>query len=157
MRRITNARITAFAAALAAAAFAVYALRPGTIVTSAVHVRARPAEVRTQVIRRTIHIVRHEKPRHLHASAHPAGIVAGGGAVVAAGAPGAPRTVAPVRTGASGAVTSSVGSAPVATAAPVRTRTSAASGGSGTASAGGSGAVRTKTSGGSHGDGGHDD
>ncbi|MFZ1155095.1 MAG: hypothetical protein WAN93_09345, partial [Solirubrobacteraceae bacterium] len=63
-RRPTNARIAALASALAAGALAAFALRPSTTSTtgSAVHAQPQAAEVRTQVIRRTVHIVRHERP-----------------------------------------------------------------------------------------------
>ena len=61
--RTTNARIAALATTLVAGVLAAFALRPSTSSTgSAAHVQQQAAEVRTQVIRRTVHIVRHERP-----------------------------------------------------------------------------------------------
>lgn len=184
--RTTNARIAALATTLVAGVLAAFALRPSTSSTgSAAHVQQQAAEVRTQVIRRTVHIVRHERPPRARTTA---GRGAAGSTVAlgAAGTSRVPRTgasgshssavglatgVAAPRTRTSGAstgVTPSTGS----TAAPVRTRTSGTSAAgapstsgsgapvrtraSGGARSGGSGAVRTRTSGGDGG-GGHDD
>jgi len=184
--RTTNARIAALATTLVAGVLAAFALRPSTSSTgSAAHVQQQAAEVRTQVIRRTVHIVRHERPPRARTTTG-----SGAGSTVALGAAGtsrAPRTgtsgshltaaravtgVAAPRTRTSGAstgVTPSTGS----TAAPVRTRTSGTSAAgapstsgsgapvrtraSGGSTSGGSGAVRTRTSGGGDGGGGHDD
>ncbi len=61
--RTTNARIAAVATTFAAGVLAAFALRPSTSGTSsATLARPQAAEVRTQVIRRTVHIVRHERP-----------------------------------------------------------------------------------------------
>ena len=63
MRGKITTRIPAFAAALAAGALAAYTLRGASPSTLPEAQLQRPAaEVRTQVIRRTIHVVRHEKP-----------------------------------------------------------------------------------------------
>jgi len=170
MRRIASTRIAALASALVAGALAAFVLRPslGATTGSAAHVQQPATEVRTQVIRRTIHIVRHERPPRDRA---PRGASAAGGATVVASVGAAPRTatsgsrvaatgapagVSAPRTRTSGA---STGLAPAtgSTGAPARTRTSGGSGGSSPAA----GTVRTRTSGGG-GDGGdhgqgHDD
>ncbi len=170
-RRISNTRIAALASTLAAGALAAFALRssPATIGTAA-QVNPQAAEVRTQVIRRTVHIVRHERPPRGHLKygrSSGAGAIAGGRASVI-GSP--PRTAAsgshsgapsgPAITSAPRTRTSSVGVRPApssAAPAPARTRTSGARGGapsSGAPTKGGAGApVRTRTSGASAGGG----
>ena len=147
MRR-RYSRMAAATAALVAAALAVFALRPPskTAVTSAA---GNPAvEVRTVVIRRTIHIVKHE---HV-----PGRVGANGGARGSHNAGAAPRTsssrsrAAGSTAVAGGTVSTRVsGSHSVAASpgsAPVTTRTSAAR----TGSTGGSGSsghpVTTRTS-----------
>lgn len=140
--RTTNARIAAAATTFAAGVLAAFALRPATSSTSSATVsRPQAAEVRTQVIRRTVHIVRHERPPR-----------ARGGAGTSAA-----RSTSAVRTRTSGTAAAGEPSRR-GSVAPVRTRTS----GGGSPAAGGSGggkAVRTRTSGGGGGDngGGHDD
>ena len=136
---------------------------------AALDARAKqPVEVRTQVIRRTVHVYRHAKPPHVApgisklAAAGPSTRASGAGGTRATGSPSAPVTrasgaagtpraagspAAPV-TRASG-VRSGSGRSP---SAPVTTHSSGAgAGGSG-------GAVKTRASGG-HGDEGgrHDD
>lgn len=170
-RRPSNPRIASFAAALAAGALAAFALRPASHPSATSTAPSPVAEVRTQVIRRTIHVVHHERPPRPRS----------GGAAVAT------AKGAPVHTAASGShsvavagaaprsrTSGATGAAPVQTgAAPVRTATSGShsgspSGGQGsgkvrTRSSGagaspGGGSVRTRSSGAGHGDGGgHDD
>jgi len=171
--RTTNARIAAAATTFAAGVLAAFALRPATSSTSSTTVsRPQAAEVRTQVIRRTVHIVRHERPPRPRGGAGTSGARSTSAATSIGGTPSAPRTRV---SGASAVVapTSATAGTPVRTrtsgtaaagepsrrgsVAPVRTRTS----GSGSPAAGGSGGgktVRTRTSGGGgdHG-GGHDD
>jgi len=173
--RTTNARIAAAATTFAAGVLAAFALRPATSSTSSATVsRPQAAEVRTQVIRRTVHIVRHERPPRARGGAGTSAARSTSAATSIVGAPSAPRTRV---SGASAVVapTSATAGTPVRTrtsgtaaagepsrrgsVAPVRTRTSGS--GSGSPAAGGSGggkAVRTRTSGGG-GDngGGHDD
>ena len=143
MRR-RHSQTVAVAAALAAAVFAGYALRPPT--RPAVNVASRdPAvEVRTVVTRRTIHIVKHQR------SLSPVG--PNRGASISRGAGGGPRTHtsgshlggasgvagAAVSTRVSGSHPSAGGSGSV----PVTTRTSAHGGSSGTAGS----PVTTRTS-----------
>ena len=68
MRRIANARIASLAAALTAGALAAYTLRSGPSATPVAQVSQPAVEVRTQVIRRTVHVVRHERARHKRSS-----------------------------------------------------------------------------------------
>lgn len=135
-----HGRILGSLAAILAAGLAGFSLRPSPQPVTAVASR-NPAEVKTQVIRRTIHIVHHQGAGH-GAGRH--------GGPSASGRP-APGTVRGVRTGASRshAGGSTVGSGGTA-AAPVATRTSgshAASAGSSGSLGGSSGApVTTRTS-----------
>lgn len=162
----SHSRVLAAATALAAGGLAAFALKPAPTPSSQALASRNPAaEVRTQVIRRTIHIKRHQPTvgggghgaarlaSSVHGSvrsgasgSHAAGSVSGGAVatrasgssaagVAASGAPVATRT-----SGASGAATS--GSA-------VRTRTSGAAGSGGKATTRSSG-------GGERGDGGGD-
>jgi hypothetical protein len=180
--RTTNTRIAAAITVLAAGGLSGAALQSATTShTSASAAATQPAvEVRTQVIRRTIHVVRHERPpRPLRTGqkAGGTGSTPGAGGIAASSAP--PRTASsgshasispvtsgytpaaattPVRTRTSGTKSTGSGSSgshstPVSN--PVRTRTSGApaSGGSGGPTTHPAGAVRTRTSGG----GGHDD
>lgn len=153
--------------ALAAAVLAVLALRPSSKAPTSLAARNPAVEVRTVVIRRTVHIVKHERapgaigphghgqvavgaehrPKTGASGSHSSrsGVAAGGavstrasGSHLVAGIPGS----APVTTrtsAAHGAPTSGAGSA-----APVTTRTSAAHGG--TPSSSGSRPVTTRTS-----------
>jgi hypothetical protein len=168
MRSIANTRIAALAAALVTGALAAYALRPGSAVTGpTARVQPQAVEVRTQVIRRTVHIVRHERPPRPRAThgASAAGSTAtalarvgtaprtgtSGSHAALAGTPAAATAPRTRTSGSTTAVAPSSGSS-----APVRTRTSGGStgGGSGTT------AVRTRTSGGGEGSDngkGHDD
>ncbi len=137
--RTTNARIAALATTLVAGVLAAFALRPSTSSTgSTAHVQQQAAEVRTQVIRRTVHIVRHERPPRARTTAG-RGAAGSTATIGVAGASSAPRT------GTSGSHSSAAGLA-TGVSAP-RTRTSGASTGA-TPSAGAVGApVRTRTSG----------
>jgi len=162
--RPTNARIAALATTLVAAVLAVFALRPSTSGPgSAVHVQQQAAEVRTQVIRRTVHIVRHERPPRGRGT--PAMGLPGSTATIGAAASPVPRTgTSGSHPGAAGAVTgvsaprtrtSGARTSPTpptsSTGAPVRTRSSGTSA-AGAPSKGSSGApVRTRTSGASTG------
>jgi len=163
--RPTNVRTAAFIAALAAGVLAGYELRPASSTTRVgLAAQAQVAQVRTQVIKRTIHIVRHERPpRGSAGGGRPAGSAgkgAAGGTLAVAGA--APRTRTSVKS-AAGYVSTGV-AAPVArtsgakAAAPGGSSSSGAvrTTSSGSKAAGGSGStgtVRTKSSGGG-GDGG---
>lgn len=173
LRRVTNTRIAALASTLAAGALAAFALRSSPTTTgTATHVNQQAAEIRTQVIRRTVHIVRHERPprgRAKHGLSSGAGAVSGGSASVVGSPPrtaasgsrtgsvGGPATTSAPRTKTSGVgvrPAPSTGSAP----APARTRTSGGAPGgapsSGAPSKSGAGTpVRTRTSGASTGGG----
>lgn len=150
MRHIAAPRIASLLAAVIAGALAVYVLRPDSGVRSAAHLKAQTPEVRTQVIKRTVHVVRHERPPSGR-RAHGAGVVSAGGATAAAqaGVAAAPRSATSGSSAAPATGTAGAG-------APVRTSTSGSSGGSGS----GGGTVRTHTSGGGEGgdhEGGSDD
>jgi hypothetical protein len=140
--RIKHTRSAAAITAIAAGSAAVYALQPADkpIATLAAHT---PAVVyRTQVIRRTIHVIRHEHAAHFPA---PRGAVATGGrGASSAGRPitGASKSHAGSSSGASGAAVSGA----------VATRTSGSHAAVPvSASAGPSGgAVTTRSSGASH-------
>lgn len=170
-RRPSNTRIAAFVSALAAGVLAALALRPGPHAAgSSAGAAAQVAEVRTQVIRRTIHVVHHERPPRPHASAprqtgggasaaSPAVHTGASGSHAAGGATAeAPRSRTSALSGSTPAAsgtaprsrTSGAGSATGGgSTTPARTRSSgAAGGGSGTS-------VRTRSSG--DGGGGHDD
>ncbi len=160
--RMTKTRIAAALTALAAGGLATVALRPSsTSRTTSLASASQPAvEVRTQVIRRTIHVVRHEHPPRpmrprTTAGAGPSPRTGSAGATVGSAAAVTPRTAS------SGSHTA-VSSAPAASVpAPVRTRTSGAPSSGNTGGKGSgtqhNGPVRTRTSGGSgHGDDGGD-
>ena len=162
----TQTRIAGSVAALLAAGLAGFSLRSSPSSPTALAARNPAADVRTQVIRRTIHIVRHEharrgaRPYRLTSvtgggvGAHPASAVrtrasashAAGSAATAAAGTGAVTT----RTSASHSVGSSAAGSG-SSSAPVTTRTSASH--SAGSPAGGSGSspghVTTRTS--SHG------
>jgi hypothetical protein len=167
MRR-TYTRLIAGAAAIGAGALAAFALRGPSTTATPVAARNPAVEVRTVVIRRTIHIVKHEhaagaSPGHGRASTSAvAGVavartrvsgshraasgtaVAGGVSTRTSGSHSAVggATGAPVTTR-----TSSHGGSSGGSRSPVTTRTSAGSGGSGKP-------VATRSSGGNGGDGG---
>jgi hypothetical protein len=169
--RKTHGRILGSLAAVLAAGLAGFSLRPAPRPVTTVASR-NPAEVRTQVIRKTIHIVRHQGAGHADRRRNGPG--AGGGPTSSArrsvrtgasrsqvaGASGtAIGSAVTTRTSASHAVSAgSAGSAVTASGAPVTTRTSASHGSASTSPAGGSGAagrpVTTRTSGGTAGGGG---
>ena len=173
-RRPTNSRIASLAAALVAGALAALALRPVTHGQSASGSGAPVAEVRTQVIRRTIHVVHHERPPQRRAgtrraaatTAAPTGIHTGSSGSHPSSTGAAPASPRSRTSGAAGAAPTPAGAAPVRTATsgsrsaapsagrgsgPVRTRSSGSPGGAGTS-------TRTHSSGGGHEDrGGRDD
>ena len=128
-----HSRAAAATSAIAAGALAAFALKPshGTTAT-AVAARNPAVEVRTQVIRRTIHIVRHEHAAALPRPRGPAAVLGAGAAParVHTGASGAhsvaPATGAALATRTSGSHGTGAGSP----GAPVSTRTSGATGGS---------------------------
>lgn len=149
--------------ALIAAGGVVYALRPGTQLAAAQADRNPAIEVRTVVIRHTIHIVRHERvrppvvraPATAGAARPPAGaqISATAGATLhtssshhaSAGTVSPPVSgTAPLTTATSKHATSTTSSTPTATGQPPRTKTSSHSTGSGTQ--GTSAPVTTRTS-----------
>ena len=129
MRR-KYSRIVAIAMAAVAGGLAAFALRPAAGTSTATLAARNPAvEVRTQVIRRTIHVIRHEHGAEVR-GAH------GSSALVIAGHRGTARTAssgghhtahaagtAAVATRASGAHGTSSGQS-TASAAPVATRSS---------------------------------
>jgi hypothetical protein len=119
--RKRHGRILGSVAAVMAAGLAGFSLRPSSQPVTAVASR-NPVEVKTQVIRRTIHIV------HRQGAGHPAAHAAGRhGNVSTPGRKGS-GTARSVRTGASRShVTGSSagGGSPAAAPAPVTTRTSA--------------------------------
>ena len=172
--RSGHSRAAAAAAALAAGGLAAYSLRPTHNTTAAIAARDPALEVRTQVIRRTIHIIRHEpraalrshrvngqiavqtlsRPRTA-ASASRGLVAASGSTAVATRTSGAhsisgqPVGTSALTTRTSGSHGSSSTSAPAG--GPVTTRTSASRGGS---SPGSGGRPVTRTSGGKgHGEG----
>jgi hypothetical protein len=74
-----HSRTAAVALAVAAGALAAFALRPAAGTTTATLAARNPAvEVRTQVIRRTIHVIRHEPGAALRGSRGPSSVVAAG-------------------------------------------------------------------------------
>jgi hypothetical protein len=158
MRR-THARTAAGLTAFAAGVLVALSMRSSGTPTATLAARNPAVEVRTEVIRRTIHIVRHE-------TAHGYALVRGGGSGTAprALAPAAPRSRTsgshtgsgspagtyvgpPVATRTSGShAAPTSGAAPAPT--PVTTRTSPSHVGStGTGGAGAPTTVRTRTSG----------
>ncbi|MGB0094266.1 MAG: hypothetical protein WBP81_17270, partial [Solirubrobacteraceae bacterium] len=108
MRR-TQIRIVAAVTAIAAGGLAAYALRPSDNPGVALASR-NPVEVRTQVIRRTIHVIRHDSAGHSPSPRR----------AIATGAPGHGAKGA-IATGASG---SHSASGPGGQSAPVATRSS---------------------------------
>lgn len=178
-------RIAAVVMAVAAGGLAAFALRPAPGHTAATLAARNPAiEVRTQVIRRTIHVIRHEPGARLRGSRVPSAVVvsghgrartaasgghrgtrsAGVATAVATRASGSHGSAAapqsrPVTTHSSGSHTTA--SAPTHQSRPVSTRSSGSHGtSSGSSSAGSSAHPVTRSSGGGHGhgdDGGRDD
>jgi hypothetical protein len=157
----TNARVAAAIAALAAGGVSAFALtRPSTHQATQAASRQAAVEVRTQVIRRTIHVVRHERPPRPKGSVY---VLPRGGGVRGTSPPartassGAHRSsgvteaaASPVRTRSSSGASRGGSARPIGANTPVRTRTSGAKPtGGGREGA----AVRTRTSGGH----GHDD
>jgi hypothetical protein len=179
--RLRYSRAVAAITAIAAGLLAAFALRPSSSPSTATLAARNPAvEVRTQVIRRTVHVIRHEPGAGLKGAHGANGMVVGGrrsagsagyGGTAASAAGVATRTSGSHAAGVSGAAVPAGSGAPVTTrtsgshaaaptssgaGAPVSTRTSGSHGGS----AGGSSAARPVTrSSGAHGggeDGGHD-
>ncbi len=89
--RSRHTRTAAAAAALVAAGLAVFALRPSSTKTATLAAANPPAEVRTVVIRRTIHIVKH-RPLTGAAGSSAWGYGASGSNSYASSAAGAVRT-----------------------------------------------------------------
>lgn len=152
MRR-THTRIAGAIAALLAAAVAGFSLRPTPKATTVL--AARPAEVKTQVIHRTIHIVRH---KHAPAQHGAAGTARAPGAGTSGGSAPAYASGAPVVTGASHHSSASTSSGALTTRTSAGHGSSSSSGSVTTRSSrggGGAGGVTTRSSGGGeHGDGG---
>lgn len=140
------ARGLAAVAALLAGGLAAFALRPSSTPTTTLAARNPAVEVRTQVIRRTIHIG-HAPGASVHSSGATVRSVARprtgtSGAHSAASTAVATRTSgSPAATGAGAPITRTSGSAAPAAGAPARTRTSggATSGRPVTRSSGGGG------------------
>lgn len=138
MRRMANTRIAALIAALTAGALAAYTLRssPATRTGSGGRDQQQAADIRTQVIRRTVHIVRHESPHRSHGQS----INSARSAAVTGATGGVPRSAS------SGS--HALASGAVAQAGAPRTRTSGAvSTGAPSVGSAGGGTVRTRTSG----------
>lgn len=104
-------KIAAGASLVALGSLAGYAVGSGPAgeQVSAVPTKRQPVEVRTQTIRRTIRIVKHERPRHTRPepvapapTAVPAVPAAASTPVVPQAAPPTPRSSTPVRTRTSG-------------------------------------------------------
>jgi hypothetical protein len=133
--RLTYSRSLATLAAVAAAGLAAYSLRPVSP-PAVIAARAPAVQYRTEVIHRTIHVVKHERSGRFPV---PRGAVATGG--------GHPASSRGVRTGASGSHGSSGTSG--AAAGGVATRASGHASTGATVYAGGSGSapVATRTSG----------
>ena len=115
MRRVTNTRIAAAASTLVATSLAVIALRPATAPAAKATAVPQAADVRTEIIRRTVYVVRHERLRKRPHGSNP------------------PAAGAPPRGAAAGTAAPSAGATPAATlptvvagagAAGVRTHTS---------------------------------
>jgi hypothetical protein len=145
--------MAATATALATAALAVLALRPSSKTAVPLAARNPAVEVRTVVIRRTIHIVKHEHapgtpglnghgPTPSRAGTAPRTSTSGSHA---AGSPAATAGTVSTRTSGSHGVAAAPGTA------PVTTRTSRASGSSPVGSSGKPISTRTSASGGGHG------
>jgi hypothetical protein len=129
MRR-KYSRIVAIAMAAVAGGLAAFALRPAAGTSTATLAARNPAvEVRTQVIRRTIHVIRHESGAELRgARGSSALVIAGHGGKARATSSGGHRTAhtagtATVASRASG-VHGTNGGQSTASAAPVATRSS---------------------------------
>jgi hypothetical protein len=136
MRR-RHSRIAAIVLAAAAGGLAAFALKPAAGTSTATLAARNPAvEVRTQVIRRTVHVIRHEPGAALRGSRGPSAVV------VAGARPGHARTaasgahratagtgVAAVATRASGGHRTSTGQ-PTGSSVPVTTHSSGSHGGS---------------------------
>ena len=167
MRR-TYTRLIAGAAAVAAGALAAFALRGPSTTATAVAARNPAVEVRTVVVRRTIHIVKHEHPagagslpgrsptsasagiaRSRASGSHGSAPGAAVGGAVSTRTSGSHAAVGATRgTPVTTRTSTSHGSSSGGSGSPVATRTSASSGGS-------SGKpVATRTSGGHGGEGG---
>jgi hypothetical protein len=157
--RTKYSRIAAVVLALTAGGLAAFALRPAAGSSTGTLAARNPAvEVRTQVIRRTIHVIRHEPGASLRGSRRSTALFgAGHGAARthASGGHGSSRvagtaSAAAVATRASGThVTGTGRSSPPA--GPVTTRSS---GSHGSTSTGTSARPVTRSSGGGHGHGG---
>lgn len=144
MRR-THTRIAGAIAALLAAAVAGFSLRPTPKATTVL--AARPAEVKTQVIHRTIHIVRHKHAPARRVAPGAAGATGGG----ASGTSAPAHTVGAPVTGASRLSSASTSSGALTTRTSAGHGASPAGGSVTTRSsraAGGAGSVTTRSSGG---------
>src|SRR5579884_204043 len=141
-----QSRSLAVIAAVGAAGLAAFALRPAPA-TSTSAARNPAVEIRTQVIRRTIHVIRHEPGAAWKGSRHAGAVVVTSSVRTAAS--GARLSGTAASPGALATRTSGLRAAPTSAAGPVTTRTSA-SGGAGATS----GHPVTRSSGGRHGEGG---
>lgn len=127
MRPVPAAMATAALLGVGAAAGAAVTATPERLIPPAAPRRA-PVEVRTQVVHRTVRVVKHVRPRHPPAAAPPAPVAAG---APATSQPAAPTTTPPTSTAPPLRTSSSApGAAPLAQR-PLRTSSSAtgASGG----------------------------
>ena len=132
MRR-SHSRAAAFALAVATCGLAAFALKPAASTPTATLASRNPAvEIRTQVIRRTIHVIRHEPGAPLRGSRGVSAIVVAGHAhaharTAASGKHHAPigAPVAAVATRASGGHGASTGHTTTGSGVPVTTRSSA--------------------------------
>jgi hypothetical protein len=138
----THTRLIGAVAALIAAGLAGFSLRSQQATLTTIAARNPTTDVRTQVIRRTIHITRHEHARHgIGPSAGTSGV----------STRRAIRGPSPVHTGASGSHTVGAGTTGSAASAAVTTRASTHGSGASTNASGG---VTTRSSGGHGGEGG---
>jgi hypothetical protein len=145
MRR-RHTRIAAAATALLAATVAAYALRPPAKTAVTLAARKPTVEIRTIVIRRTIHIVKHERAPVATGPAGHGGSFHGGGTAPRTHTSGSHAAASPAGAAVSTRVSGSH-SVGASSGAPVTTRTSGSHGGS-------SGQpVTTRTSGSHGGDG----
>ena len=123
MRR-THTRMAAAITAVAAGGAAVYAMRPADQPVATLASKSPAVQYRTQVIRRTVHVIKHESGAKFPT---PRGAVATGGH--------GPRGKGSVKTGASGSHSrGSAGSGSVAAAGSVVTRSSGSHASSGVSS-----------------------
>jgi hypothetical protein len=135
--RKTHTRMAGAVAALLAAGLAGFSLRSAPRSSASLAARAPSAAVTTQVIRRTIHIVRHERARS-RSGVRPGSVPARSGAAVS--------TARSIHTGASGSLHPGSSGTVVSAGGVVTTRTSPSHASAPTASGSAGAPVTTRTS-----------